>query len=69
MAIRWKLHAKLTEHGLTPYRLADVTGLSIPTCYDLVKDGAVRAVKASTLSTLCSLFQCEPGDLLEYTPD
>lgn len=69
MPIYWKLQAKLDEHGLTPYRLKDLTGLSVPSCYDLVRDEPAKAIKASTLATLCEVFECGPGDLLEYRPD
>jgi len=66
MPIYWKLESKLTEHGLTPYRLRDLTGLSVPSCYELAKDEPVKVIKASTLATLCEVFECTPGDLLEY---
>lgn len=66
MPIRWKLAIVLNDMGLTPYRLAKLTGLSVPTCYDLVKPHVPGRIDAHTLALLCDALKVQPGDLLEY---
>ncbi|MEA9389730.1 helix-turn-helix domain-containing protein [Acerihabitans sp. TG2] len=31
--------------------------------------GQARAVRFSTLSVLCKVLNCQPGDILDYLPD
>ena len=67
--IRWKIDRILEKKGWTPHRLATVVGLTPPVAYRLVKPGAkAQRVDASTLSSLCKAFDCQPGALLEYVP-
>ena len=35
----------------------------------LLKSGKVRGVRFDTLSKICDVLNCQPGDLLEYRPD
>ena len=32
----------------------------------LLKNGKVKAIKLSTLSKICEVLECQPGDILEY---
>ena len=32
-------------------------------------NGDTKSIKFEVLETLCRLFGCQPGDLLEYLPD
>lgn len=66
MPIRWNLAKLLDARRITPYRLAKLTGLSVPSCYDLAKASVPPVVKTSTLDKLCKALHCQPGDLLEY---
>ena len=34
----------------------------------ILKTGKAKAVRFSTLEALCKALECQPGDLLEYTP-
>ena len=56
----------LAAHGMTPYRLAKLTGLSVPSCYDLANAELPPIIKTATLDKLCRALDCKPGDLLEY---
>ena len=66
MPIRWNLAAILKKQGVTAYRLAQLTGLSVPSCYDLANAELPPVVKTATLDKLCAALDCQPGDLLEY---
>jgi putative transcriptional regulator len=35
----------------------------------ILKNGHARAVRFSTLETLCQALDCQPGDILAYEPD
>jgi putative transcriptional regulator len=35
----------------------------------IFKTGKARAVRISTLDALCRELHCQPGDLMEYSPD
>jgi putative transcriptional regulator len=68
--IRFRLAEVLERKGWTPYRLAQVTGLTVPTAYRLA-DPALRFGRftTDTLDRLCSALEVQPGDLLEWVPE
>ena len=35
----------------------------------ILKTGKSRAIKFSTLSAICKVLRCQPGDILECDPD
>ncbi|MGL1937010.1 MAG: helix-turn-helix transcriptional regulator [Fibrobacterales bacterium] len=35
----------------------------------IFKTGKARAVRIETLNALCRELNCQPGDILEFTPD
>ena len=55
-------------------RKMSVTELSEKVCItmaniSILKNGKAKAVKLSTLDSICKALQCQPGDILEYVPD
>lgn len=34
-----------------------------------IKTGKVTAIRFSTLSAICEALDCQPGDILEYSPE
>ena len=48
--------------------LAGKVGISA-TNLSILKTGKARAIRFSTLDALCRALDCQPGDILEYTPD
>lgn len=68
--IRFNLTTILERKGWTPYRLARVTGLTVPTAYRLA-DPSLQFGRftADTLDRLCAALDVQPGDLLEWVPD
>jgi putative transcriptional regulator len=48
--------------------LSDRVGIAM-TNLSLLKTGKVKAIRFSTLDALCRALDCQPGDLLEFTPD
>jgi putative transcriptional regulator len=35
----------------------------------ILKTGKAKAIRFSTLEALCKALDCQPGDLISYTPD
>jgi putative transcriptional regulator len=52
---------KLTE-------LADAAGIALNNL-SVMKTNKARAIRFSTLNSICKALNCSPGDLLEYVPD
>ena len=40
-----------------------------PANLSILKTGKAKAVRLSTLDSLCKALDCQPGDLLEYKKD
>jgi len=67
MAIRYdKLFALMREKGLTTYRIRQDNIISQSALQSL-REG--ESVTMDTVSALCKALECQPGDILEYTPD
>ena len=56
------IDAMLAERGLTLTELADRVGITLANL-SVLKNGRARAVRFSTLTALCDVLQCQPGDL------
>ena len=68
MPVRIKLDAVLAERGLTAKSVAERVGIS-ETQLSLFRSGKVRGMRFSTLSKLCLVLGCKPGELIDYDPD
>ena len=67
MGIYVHLDRVLLERGMTLTDLADRVGIALPNL-SILKTNKARAVRFSTLSALCEVLDCQPGDLLKYRP-
>ncbi len=66
--IRSRLHEIAKEHGVNnAYQFQKLTGFPNSMAYALWQK-EWKLVHLKTLDTLCSLFDCTPNDLLEFTP-
>lgn len=61
------LDTLLVERDLTLTELADRVGVSIVNLSKL-KNGHVRAIRFTTLTAICDVLECQPGDLLTLAP-
>ena len=53
----------LAERGMTLTELADRAGVTVVNL-SVLKNGRAKAVRFSTLTQLCRVLDCQPGDLL-----
>jgi putative transcriptional regulator len=35
----------------------------------ILKNGKAKAVRFSTLNSICEVLDCQPGDILEFSPE
>ncbi len=68
MPIRIKLDEVLAKKNMTGKILAREIGIS-ETQLSLFRSGKVRGIRFSTLSRMCAILECLPGDLLDYQYD
>lgn len=66
-AIEVHLDRLLEERGMTLAELADRVGVTHVNL-SILKNGRARAVRFTTLTRLCEVLECQPGDLLSYRP-
>lgn len=65
MAIVTKLDELMKEKGYTLVKLAEEVGISTVNLSN-IKNGNISAIRFSTLSEICRILECEPGDILKY---
>ena len=58
----------LAARGMTAKSVCERIGIS-ETQLSLFRSGKVRGLRFSTLSKLCLILDCAPGDLLDYDRD
>ena len=64
-AIAIHLDKLLADRGMTLTELSDRVGVSVVNL-SILKNGRARAIRFSTLTRLCEVLDCQPGDLLSY---
>lgn len=57
----------LEERGMTLVELADKVGITNVNL-SILKNNRAKAIRFSTLSKICEVLDCQPGDLLSFTP-
>ena len=67
MSVRLHLDALLHRRRMSLAELSDRVGIS-PSDLAILKLGEARAIRISTLDALSSELDCQPGELLSYTP-
>jgi putative transcriptional regulator len=68
MAIIVRLDVMLAMRKMRSKELAERIGITEQNL-SLLKSGKVRGVRFETLSAICRELDCQPADLLEFTPD
>lgn len=68
MAIVVDIDVMLARRKLSVGELADRVGIT-PANLAVLKNGRAKAVRFTTLSALCEVLECQPGDLLRWEPD
>ena len=68
MTIRVKLDDVLHDRRMTLSQLAEQVDITLANL-SILKTGKARAIRFSTLSAICRALACQPGDILEFSPE
>ena len=61
------LDVMMAKRKISLTELSEKVGITLANL-SILKTGKARAVRLSTLSKLCRILDCQPGDLMEYRP-
>jgi putative transcriptional regulator len=68
MAIKIKVSELLGKHKMTQKELSFKTKIRPGTVSAMYYE-TIKRIEIEQLNKLCTVFNCQPGDLLEYIPD
>ena len=68
MPIIVNLDVVMAKRKMPSGELAEKIGISQANL-SILKTGKAKAVRFSTLEALCEALSCQPGDILEYSPE
>ena len=68
MAIIVNIDVMLARRKMSSGELAEKIGIT-PANLSILKTGKAKALRITTMDSLCRALECQPGDLLEYRPD
>jgi putative transcriptional regulator len=64
-AIDIHLDKLLADRGMTLTQLSEQVGVTIVNL-SILKNGRAKAIRFSTLTALCEVLDCQPGDLMTW---
>ena len=62
------LDMMVVKRKMSSGELAEKVGIT-PANLSILKTGKAKAIRFSTLESICRILDCQPGDILEYSPD
>ncbi|WP_411676599.1 helix-turn-helix domain-containing protein [Caproicibacter sp.] len=68
MAIRVNLDVMLAKRKTSVTELSEKVGITMANL-SILKNGKAKAIRFSTLDRICTVLNCQPGDLLEFEND
>ncbi len=61
----FNIDVMLAKRKMSVTELSERVGITL-TNISILKNGKAKAIRVSTLTKLCEVLECQPGDLLEY---
>ncbi len=68
MAIIINVDVMLARRKMSVTELSEKVGITMANI-SVLKNGKAKAIKISTLNSICKALECQPGDILEYVED
>lgn len=65
MAIIINLDVMLAKRKMSLTELSEKVGITMANL-SILKTGKAKAIRFSTLESICEALDCQPGDILEY---
>ncbi len=66
--IKFRVRVQLAIKEMNQKQLADLTGIR-PSTISAICSGSVKHLPIDALDKICSVLECQPGDLMEYIPN
>jgi putative transcriptional regulator len=68
MPIIVNLDVMMAKRKMSLNELSGKVGLTLANL-SILKTGKAKAIRFSTLESICKVLQCQPADILEYVPE
>ncbi len=68
MAIIINIDVMLAKRKMSVTELSEKVGITMANV-SILKNGRAKAIRLSTLDSICRALDCQPGDILEYRED
>ena len=68
MSIIIYIDVMLAKRKMSVTELSERVGITMANI-SILKNGKAKAIKLSTLNSICKALNCQPGDILEYVED
>ena len=68
MAIRINIDVMLAKRKMSVTELSEKVGITMAN-FSILKNGKAKAIRLTTLNSICKALNCQPGDILEYVED
>ena len=68
MSIIINIDVMLAKRKMSVTELSERVGITMANI-SILKNGKAKAIKLSTLNSVCKALNCQPGDILEYVED
>ena len=68
MPIIVNLDVMMARRKISLGELSEKMGIT-PSNLSILKTGKAKAIRFSTLQSICEILDCQPGDILEYRPE
>lgn len=68
MPIVVNLDVMMAKRKMSLNELSDKVGLTLANL-SILKTGKAKAIRFSTLETICKVLHCQPADILEYVAE
>ena len=68
MSIIINIDVMLAKRKMSVTELSERVGITMANI-SILKNGKAKAIKLSTLNSICKALNCQPGDILDYVAD
>ena len=68
MSIIVNIDVMMAKIKMSAGELSEKIGIT-PTNLSILKNNKAKAIRFSTLEALCKALNCQPADILEYSPE
>jgi putative transcriptional regulator len=68
MKIIVNLDVMLAKRKMSLSELTEKVGITMSNL-SILKTGKAKAIRFSTLASICKVLECQPGDILEYSDE